>query len=347
MKRSPIFIAFLLFVTSTLFAQVGINTTGTPPDASAGLDVSFTNKGFLPPRVALTSIISALPVTSPAMGLLVYNTSVAGTSPNNVAPGYYCWNGTKWFPVADPPGTNPGDMQYWNGSQWVIVPAGSSGQVLTFSDGKPIWTKVQTTCGNSLTVSHVAGNVTPVNKTVTYGTVANIPGEPSKCWITSNLGADHQAVAVYDDVEPSAGWYWQFNRKQGFKHDGTTRTPNTTWINWINENSDWLQANDPCAIELGIGWRIPTSTEWYNVVNTGGWTNQYGPWNSALKLHCAGYLADDNGSLWGRGMYASYWSTHQINSAYASFLYFFDTYLNGNNGWYKSTGMSVRCIRDY
>jgi uncharacterized protein (TIGR02145 family) len=238
-------------------------------------------------------------------------------------------------------------MQYWNGSQWVIVPAGSNGQVLTFSDGKPIWNKVQTTCGNSLTVSHVAGNVAPVNKTVTYGTVANIPGEPSKCWITSNLGADHQAVAVYDDVEPSAGWYWQFNRKQGFKHDGTTRTPNTTWINVISENSGWLQANDPCAIELGIGWRIPTSTEWYNVVNTGGWTNQYGPWNSALKLHCAGYLEHNNGSLILRGMYANYWSTLQVNSQYAYFLYFFDTYLNGNNHWEKWYGMSVRCIRDY
>ena len=29
-------------------------------------------------------------------------------------------------------------------------------------------------------------------KTVAYGTVTNIPGEPSKCWITSNLGSDHR-----------------------------------------------------------------------------------------------------------------------------------------------------------
>ncbi|MEI7983555.1 MAG: hypothetical protein WCI71_18045, partial [Bacteroidota bacterium] len=81
------------------------------------------------------------------------------------------------------------------------------------------------TCG-SLTVNHVAGTVAPVTKTVTYGTVTNIPGEHSKCWITSNLGANHQATAVNDATELSAGWYWQFNRKQGYKHDGTTRTPN-------------------------------------------------------------------------------------------------------------------------
>ncbi len=79
------------------------------------------------------------------------------------------------------------------------------------------------TCGSSLTINHVAGVVAPVTKTVTYGTVTNIPGETSKCWITSNLGADHQATAINDATEASAGWYWQFNRKQGYKHDGTTQ----------------------------------------------------------------------------------------------------------------------------
>ena len=134
-------------------------------------------------------------------------------------------------------------------------------------------------CGDPLTINHVTtGGVAPVNKTVTYGTVTNIPGETSKCWITSNLGADHQATAVNDATEASAGWYWQFNRMQGYKHDGTTRTPNTTWINSINENFDWLAANDPCAIELGTGWRIPTNFEWINVDASGNWTYWNGPW---------------------------------------------------------------------
>jgi hypothetical protein len=74
------------------------------------------------------------------------------------------------------------------------------------------------TCGAPITVNHVAGTTAPVTKTVTYGTVSNIPGEISKCWITSNLGASQQATAVDDATEPSAGWYWQYNRKQGYKH---------------------------------------------------------------------------------------------------------------------------------
>lgn len=39
-----------------------------------------------------------------------------------------------------PAGTLPGDMQYWNGSSWVIIPAGNEGQVLVFKGGKPVWT---------------------------------------------------------------------------------------------------------------------------------------------------------------------------------------------------------------
>lgn len=75
-------------------AQTGIGTT--TPSPSAKLEVFSTNQGFLPPRIALTAINNASPVTSPAAGLLVYNTATTGTAPNNVAPGYYFWNGTVW-----------------------------------------------------------------------------------------------------------------------------------------------------------------------------------------------------------------------------------------------------------
>ena len=205
---------------------------------------------------------------------------------------------------------------------------------------------VPSTCGASITINHLAGNVAPVDKTVTYDIVTNIAGEPSKCWITSNLGADHQATAVDDATEASAGWYWQFNRKQGYKHDGTNRTPNTTWIYQISENSDWVIANDPCSIELGATWRIPTYTEWNNVDNTGGWTTWTGPWNSGLKLHAAGYLGNSNGSLFNRGSYGIYWSNTQNNVTNGWYLYFD----SGGSSMYndgKSFGFSARCVRDF
>lgn len=36
-------------------------------------------------------------------------------------------------------GTNPGDMYYWDGSNWIIIPIGSQGQNLTVCSGVPTW----------------------------------------------------------------------------------------------------------------------------------------------------------------------------------------------------------------
>lgn len=74
-------------------AQTGIGTS--TPDASAKLEVSATNKGFLPPRVTLTSVTDTTTIPSPATGLLVYNNGSGG-----LQAGYYYWNGTSWSTIA-------------------------------------------------------------------------------------------------------------------------------------------------------------------------------------------------------------------------------------------------------
>jgi hypothetical protein len=205
----------------------------------------------------------------------------------------------------------------------------------------------QCSFGITITINHLAGDVAPVNKTVTYGIVTGIPGEPTKCWITSNLGADQQAVSVDDASEASAGWYWQFNLKQGYKHDGITRTPNTTWITEIIGIEDmWLPTNDPCTIELGEGWRIPAYTEWNNVVASGGWGDWNGPWNSDLKLHAAGRLNLTDGSLVTRGTHGYYWSSGSWGVPYAYSLDFWDSFLEVNAYDQMRRGNSVRCLRD-
>lgn len=63
---------------------------------SAMLDVAAADKGVLVPRINLTSINDISTVVSPATSLLIYNKATAGTPPNNVSPGFYYWNGTKW-----------------------------------------------------------------------------------------------------------------------------------------------------------------------------------------------------------------------------------------------------------
>lgn len=91
-------IIFFILFSSNIIAQTGIGTT--TPNSSAKLDVYATNKGFLPPRIALTATTDASTIASPAAGLLIYNTATSGASPNNVVPGYYYWNGTAWIQIA-------------------------------------------------------------------------------------------------------------------------------------------------------------------------------------------------------------------------------------------------------
>ena len=245
-------------------------------------------------------------IANPANGLLVF-----------------CTNNNKFFCFLS------------NLNKWMEIAYGST----TISPGG-------FSCGDPLIINHTTtGGVAPVNKMTTYGTVTGIPGETSKCWITSNLGADHQATALNDATEASAGWYWQFNRKQGYKHDGLNRTPNTAWINSINENSNWTTSNDPCTTELGSGWRIPTNTEWFNVDASGNWTDWNGPWNSPLKIHAAGMLLASDGSLAYRGVWGSYWSNEQYSSNFGRYVFIHSSYC-GTNYNDKPYTFSIRCIRD-
>ena len=95
-KNSIIKFLTVVFLTLAVFqsyAQTGIGTT--TPNASAKLEVYATNKGFLPPRVTLTSTTDATTIASPAEGLLVYNLGSIG-----LQAGYYFWNGAKWATIA-------------------------------------------------------------------------------------------------------------------------------------------------------------------------------------------------------------------------------------------------------
>jgi hypothetical protein len=89
----PVFLGF----TAAIYAQnVGINTTGATPNPTSGLDIDFTDKGLLIPRVSLTSLTTYNPpITggSPTTSMLVYNTN------NTIGEGYYYWDGSMWVKI--------------------------------------------------------------------------------------------------------------------------------------------------------------------------------------------------------------------------------------------------------
>lgn len=97
-----LFVAICSLYWSSSFSQSTIITddaSHTTPASGAVLDVNSDTKGISIPNVALTSLSSSSPVSSPVDGLMVYNTATAGTAPDNVTPGFYYWTGSSWSKV--------------------------------------------------------------------------------------------------------------------------------------------------------------------------------------------------------------------------------------------------------
>ncbi len=144
----------ILFLLSNFLvnanAQTGIGTI--TPNASAKLEVASSTQGFLPPRIALTgtndnTTIKNAAGTSitPATGLLIYNTATTGTTPNNVVPGYYYWNGTVWVQI----------------SNGLIVDSKTAGFTLSASDNNKVIIVTSSTAV-SVTVSNTSPNILPI-----------------------------------------------------------------------------------------------------------------------------------------------------------------------------------------
>lgn len=99
MKRIVVVVLFVASVKLLTAQIVGINTDN--PDKSSALDINTPNKGFLPPRVNLTSITDVTTIEDPATGLMIYEPDGFTETVNGqsvVRPqGVYTYDGTQWI----------------------------------------------------------------------------------------------------------------------------------------------------------------------------------------------------------------------------------------------------------
>lgn len=93
----------MLSLADSAQAQVKFGQNSATINANSLLELESTNKGLLLPRVALSATNLASPLSAHVAGMVVYNTATAGTSPNNVSPGYYYNDGAKWNRIATSP----------------------------------------------------------------------------------------------------------------------------------------------------------------------------------------------------------------------------------------------------
>jgi uncharacterized protein (TIGR02145 family) len=239
-----------------------------------------------------------------------------------------------------PTGTQTGEMQYWDGSQWVTVTAGNEGQVLTFTGGVPTWTtqleegEVQNPTTGEIWMDRNLG----ASQVATSSTDANAYGDLYQ-WGRAADGHEDRASSTTSTnattAVPNDGNAW----------DGLFITEGSSPYDWLTPQDDNLWqgvsgTNNPCP----SGYRLPTEAEWDAERQSWSSNNAAGAFASPLKLPVAGYRDHSNGSLNYVGSDGRYWSS-SVSGTYASNLLFYssdaDMYVN-----YRADGYSVRCLKD-
>jgi uncharacterized protein (TIGR02145 family) len=253
-------------------------------------------------------------------------------------------------------GTNPGDMYYWNGTAWVPLPIGTQGQVLTVSNNMPTWTTLQNSSG---TVTDIDGNS---YQTVTIG---------SQVWMKENLKVSKyrngdpigevsdagQWAAIWSNGNPTGQAAWCY-----YNNDAANIS---TYGNLYN----WYAVADSRGL-CPAGWHVPSDAEWTTLENflggasvAGGKMKSTGTIEAGTGLwyaqnqdatNSSGFTAFPGGNREVDGAFSLisgngvWWSSTEKSSniAWLRYLSFNFSYSGRDNGYGKTFGFSVRCLRD-
>lgn len=204
-------------------------------------------------------------------------------------------------------------------------------------------------------------------ETVTYTTVR---GEDGNIWLQQNLGSSKVAETIND--EPSYGDIFQWGRwddghqkristttatptpnnpvgiAEGSEnyYTGTWWTPNSQTDKWeANTPADATDINgcDPCKA-LGQGWKIPTETDWSEIVDLENISNPATALASNLKLPGTGYRSNTTGNFTFVGQRGYYWSSTPSSSG-GKYLYVGSISANASAGAPRGQGATLRCMK--
>ena len=206
------FTVLMLLISTTAFCQLGgmsISPTGTAPDPSAGLDINFSNKGMLMPRLTQTQRDS---ISNPAFGLLILNNTTNCVEMY----GFGYWQSISCL-CSGPPSTpssitgnnNPGSgasneiysvgLVSGAGSYTWSVPSGAA--IIAGQGTNSVTVNFGVTPGNvSVTAHNSCGNS---NASVFPVTINTIPGAPVAIMGSDTVCAN--SVSNIYKVNPVAG----------------------------------------------------------------------------------------------------------------------------------------------
>jgi len=338
-KLTFISIIYFALMSGRLFSQaIGIGESVFTPDPSAMLEVQATNKGILIPRVALTQTTLSSPITSPATSLLVYNTATI----NDVTPGYYYWDGTKWVRLV---GGN-GNITC-NTANFVLK---SNGTDVTcsqiFDDGTNVG--IGTTSPNRAKLE-IAGMVDNTNAILGSGNqgigiINNWPGIGFNMYWSGGPKSISTGYTGSIWVSPTDGHFEMRLGQTNAGAPGTAVTENNVLTVLNNGNVGIGVTNPSFKLEIAAGnntefIRLNNSTtppfDIYFGNNLGGVSNADGVVYFEIfgnEIYVMGGHVVPDGNL-NRDLGSS--PNHMWNNVYAN-----DIYLNSTNTWLSSSNLS-------
>lgn len=213
-------LVFSLF-SSISMAQVGIGTNTPAP--SAQLDVTSTEKGFLPPR--MTSAQRDL-IATPATGLLIFQT-------DNTA-GYYFYDGTAWVGLGSSTTNNNTSSNSTIGMTMYEIQQSNAPLFSTIlcSNNRKFYTKIPTTDASVLTLTSSATTYTSSTPSLYGASYAISFTVTDTIYLTFNTvsGGSPTPLLYIDDSDINNGIGYRIN--QNYPNTSYT-APNTAHFYYL------------------------------------------------------------------------------------------------------------------
>jgi len=261
--------------------KIGVTGSATKTDALVEMGDDLGNKkGLVIPRVKLVSINSSLPMSSHIAGMIVYNTDASGSVPNNVVPGFYYNDGSKW--VLTNPSTVPnataletgkvqlaGDLSGTSSSATaprvsglqgtaVSATAPTNGQVLAYNGSSWMPTTSVSVVSSTSPIAVASGTSTPV---ISLNSLGITNGFLAANAVTSDKILDN--TIVNGDLAVGTGGIY---RGSGALGGATVVTGNANTLSFTSTVTNGFSIDgttfsvDAANDRVGIGTSLPSTS---------------------------------------------------------------------------------------
>lgn len=294
-----------------VFSQVSIG--GSPPDSSAMLDLQSTERGLLVPRMSTTEMHN---IDSPALGLIIFNTTVKTL---------FSYNGSDWNMMENRDGESCDSVTYEGQTYATVI------------IGEQCWMAENLNVGIAIIGSNEQTNNTLIEK-YCYN------NEEDSCDIYGGLYQWAEMVQYLNGATNTTSWDpVPTGHVQGICPPGWHIPTDEEWKILEGHVDTQYPVGDPEWD--GISWRGYDAGK--RLKSTSGWVIDYGTDAFNFNALPGGYRLSIG--VFNMQTYSGkWWSSSEYGSldAWHRYLYYNTELSSRSYGGQKDVGYSVRCLKD-